>query len=110
MGDGTGSTERGSEILLLAKRFLAGQSGVIATARALAPFRHGATSELGEILLIFTGIDSETDSLPVGRVREYWNPESLQRKDQEIAQAEDFYRSAAVDAATRLVRLLERPQ
>jgi hypothetical protein len=102
--------EPGREILLLAKQFLSGQSGVIATARALAPFRHDAGSELREILLTFAGIDSETDSLPIGEVRKHWSSGTLKRKDLEIANAEDRYRSAAVEAATRLVQLLERSQ
>jgi hypothetical protein len=95
------------EVLSLAKQLLAGQSGVIATARALAPFRHSSDSELSKILLTFTAIDSETDTLPLGNLRNSWSPEALEGKDREIAEAEDFYRSSAVDAATLIVRLLE---
>jgi hypothetical protein len=110
MSDKAKPMEPGSEILLLAKRILAGQLGVVATARAFAPLRHSANSELREILLTFTGIDSETDSLPIGQAREHRSAEALERKHLEIAKAEDWYRSTAVDAATRLVRLLERSQ
>jgi hypothetical protein len=98
------------EILLIAKQFLAGgKSGVIETARALAPLRHDADSEVNQLLLTFTGIDSETDTLPVGHVRSYWAPDALEQKDREIARAEGFYREAAVDAATRLIQLLDYP-
>lgn len=110
MGSETRSTELRWEILSLAKQLLAGQLGVIATARALAPFLHDADSELGEILLTFTAIDSETDTLPLGHVRHEWSAEALARKDREIAEAEDLYRSTAIDAATRLVHLLEPSQ
>jgi hypothetical protein len=94
-------------MLSLAKQLLAGQIGVIAAARALAPFRHDARPELSEILLFFAGIDSETDQLPIGEVRQHWSAESLQRKDREIAKAEEFYLESAMKAATRLARILE---
>jgi hypothetical protein len=101
------STGASSEILFLAKQFLAGQLGVIETARALSPLRHYANSEVSEVLLAFTVIDSETDCLPLGKVRQHWTAEALERKDREFVEAEDFYRSTAIDAATRLVHLLE---
>ena len=62
---------------------------------------------MNEILLIFTGIASETDGLPVGAVRQQWSAEALERKDREIAEGEEFYRDSAMEAATRLVCLLE---
>ena len=104
-----GDDYRASEIrvLSLARQLLAGQLGVIAAARALASLRHDAQPELSEILLVFTAIASETDDLPVGEVRQHWSTEALERKDREIAEAEEFYRDSAVKAATRLVRLLE---
>jgi len=52
------------------------------------------------------GIDSETDTLPLGEVRQYWNAEALERKDREIAEAEAFYGDAVREVASRLVRLL----
>ena len=52
------------------------------------------------MLLNFTGIDSETDALPIGGIRKEWNPEALVRKDKEIAEAEQFYREKAINAAT----------
>lgn len=86
---------------------LAGQMSVIEASRELAPLRHGVDGEFAEVLLHFAGIDSETDSLPIGGVRQYWNPESLKAKDLEIDAAERFYRDTAIKAATKLLRLLE---
>ena len=54
-------------------------------------------------------IDSETDALPVGEVRREWSPDALKRKDKESTEAEDFYRDSAINAATKLIRLLETP-
>jgi hypothetical protein len=57
----------------------------------------------------FTAIDSETDALPVGEVRKEWSPDAVKRKDKEITEAENFYWGSAIEAATELIRLLERP-
>ncbi len=98
-----------SQILSLAKQFLGGQLGVIAASRKLSPLRHEVEAELAEVLVVFTGIDSETDTLPIGDVREHWSPEALERKDREIIEVENFYRQPATEAATRLLQLLETP-
>jgi hypothetical protein len=96
-----------SQILSLAKQFLAGQLGVIAASRKLSPLRHEVETELAEVLLVFTVIDSDTDALPIGAVRQHWSPEALERKDGEIIEVENFYRQSATEAATRLLQLLE---
>jgi hypothetical protein len=98
-----------AKILFFAKQLLADRLGVIATSRMLSPFRYDAENEIAELLIVFAGIDSETDSLPVGAVREYWAPEALARKDTEIAEAENLYRNDATEAAISLVALLEEP-
>jgi hypothetical protein len=96
-----------SQILSLAKQFLAGQLGVIAASRKLSPLRHEVEAELAEVLVVFTGIDSETDTLPIGDARQHWGPEALARKDTEIMEVEKFYRQSATEAAKRLLQLLE---
>lgn len=96
-----------SQILSLAKQFLAGQLGVIAAARKLSPLRHEVEPEIAEALLVFTGIDSESDALPIGDGRQHWSPEALTHKDLEISEVENFYRQSATEAATRLLQLLE---
>jgi hypothetical protein len=96
-------------ILRIAGQLVAGEIGVIAASRELSSLRHEVEPQLANILVRFTGIDSETDALPVGRVRKEWSPDALRRKDKEIAEAEDFYREGAISAATELLRLLETP-
>ena len=98
-----------SQILSLAQQFLGGQLGVIAASRKLSPLRHEVEARLPEVLVVFAGIDSETDALPMGDVRQYWSPEALERKDREIIEVENFYRQPATEAATRLLQLLETP-
>jgi len=95
------------QILHVAKELIGGRLGVIAASRELSRLRHDVEPQLAEILLTFTGIDSETDTLPIGKVRKEWNRDALERKDQEIAEAERFYRDSAMNAAAKLVRLLD---
>ena len=98
-----------AHILRIARQLIAGEVGVIAASRELGYLRHEVEPQLANVLVTFTAIDSETDSLPVGDVRKEWSPEALKRKDKETAEAEDFYRDSAINAATELIRLLERP-
>jgi hypothetical protein len=97
------------QILDIAKKLVAGELGVIAASRQLSPLRHAAQPQVAKVLLAFTGIDSETDTLPIGKLREDWNPEIIKGKDQQIAEAERFYRDAAMNAAAELIRLLDIP-
>jgi len=107
--DPGGRAHAKSQILSLAKQLLSGQLGVIAASRELSPLRHRVETDLAEVLVVFTGIDSETDALPIGEVRQHWSPDALERKDREIADAEKFYRDTAIEAATRLLQILEVP-
>jgi hypothetical protein len=96
-----------AEMLRLAKQLLSGELSVVAAARALKPFRYAVEPEVADILEVFVGIDSETDSFPLGEVRQGWNPESLKREDMKLAVAERFWHERAMDAGARLVRRLE---
>ena len=82
---------------------------MIAASRELGYLRHEVEPHVAKVLLIFTGIDSETDTLPTGRERKEWNREALEQKDREIADAEQYYRDDAINAATELIRLLDSP-
>lgn len=97
-------------ILHVAKQLIAEELGVIAAAsRELGHLRHGVEPKIANVLLTFAGIDSETDALPIGRERKKWNSKALEQKDREIADAEQYYRDDAMNAATELIRLLDSP-
>jgi len=98
-------------ILRIAKKLVAGEIGVIAASRELGYLHlsHEVEPQLAKVLVTSTVIDSETNALPVGDVRKEWSPEALKRKDKEIAHSEDFYRDTAINAATKLIQLLETP-
>jgi len=98
------------EILRTAKELIAERLGVIAASRRLARsarWRHYVEPQIAELLLMFVGIDSETDTLPVGAESKQWDAEALEHKDREVADTERCYRESAIKAATELVRLLE---
>ena len=81
---------------------LQGRSGVIETARALAALASSAHLTDDEDLLTFVGIDSETDTFPIGQVRKYWDAIALAREDAKFREAEELYRSVAMQAGSRL--------
>jgi len=57
----------------------------------IEPVTPRGQGKLAEVLLVFTGIDSETDTLPIGDVRQHWRLDALERKDREITDAENVY-------------------
>jgi len=93
-----------------AEQLLRGAIGVIAASRAMSPLqREVATDwpELSDVLMTFVAIDSETDALPIGKVREMWHPSSATLEDLKVADAEERFRSVAHEACRRIVTLLD---
>ena len=83
---------------------LDGCIGIIDGSRQLSALLHHIdVDEFDDDFVPFIGIDSETDSLPVGESRKHWAADALQKKDAEIAAAEAHWRSHALPACTRLI-------
>jgi hypothetical protein len=77
----------------IANETLSGRIGVVEAARRLCPLLHQDATIVSQAdFNTICGIDSETDHLPVGWVREHWHPDSLPEKDREIARCEELYR------------------
>jgi len=53
--------------------------------------------------MVFVAIESETDHLPLGPVRQYWAKDSLTKKDDEIHAVDLFYREQALTAAQNII-------
>jgi hypothetical protein len=100
------SVDPKTRAIAVALKLIAGEVGVIEASRELSGLRHAITGPSQEYLFQFVGIDSETDHLPLGPVREHWEPGALARKDLEIASYEESYRQAAVEAAEGLIERL----
>jgi hypothetical protein len=99
-------TNARARMLTVARGVVSGDLSCIAAARQPRPI-DGVEPEISAILDVFIGIHSETDALPIGKERAFWNREALARKDEEIKAAEERWRGRALDAAEQLVRLLE---
>ena len=82
-------------------------------ARRLAALRfEAAVREDDEDFMAFVAIDSETDEFPLGRVREEWSEEVLDRLQPEIDDAIVWARNfgdAACDALSRRFDVSLRP-
>ena len=68
----------------IASAIIAGDIGIIEGARELALLGHEIADDFDSDFMPFVAIDSETDHLPVGKVRKFWSPEALRDKDKEI--------------------------
>jgi hypothetical protein len=91
------------KIVTAAQTILPGELGVIAGARQLCSLGHQVGAHDDADFTFFVAIDSETDHLPIGEVRQHWNREALRAKDTEIASFESFYREQAFEICRRLI-------
>jgi hypothetical protein len=58
-----------AQMLLLARGVLTGDVGLSAAARELRRYCDDVEPEIGALLNVFVGLDSETDALPIGKER-----------------------------------------
>ena len=79
---------------------------MIETARAISKLGYWAGLRDDPDVSTFVAIDSETDKLPVGEVRQYWAAHALEKEDVEIGRAERLYAATAKQAAEALVQRL----
>jgi len=99
------------EIVQRVAEALDGQTGVIDAARILLPLLRrlpGLPSE--EDFNLIRATVSETDDLPLGRVREHWDPAVLARKDRETARCESLWRVQFRGACERIIESLDGPR
>ena len=88
-----------AEAVALATAVLDGSLSPILGARKLAALRREAgVPEHDPVFLTFVAIDSETDALPVGPVREHWATDALVRKEPDIARAEAWALTTGANA------------
>ena len=90
-------------LVAVARAILDGELGVILGARHIAGLFYAFEDEDDPDRLVWVGIDSETDHLPVDEERRNWSPQALARKDEEIAECEAFFKDTALKACRRLL-------
>ena len=98
-----------ARIVEIASAILDGRLGVVEGARRLMAFRFDADpGQEDKDLLGMCGIESQTDHLPLGPVRQDWDPSELRRMDAEIADHEAFFRESALRRCRALVQRYAR--
>jgi hypothetical protein len=97
-----------AQIVELAASMIKGEIGIIDGSRQMVPLCHSIGEECEPDFNEFIYIDSETDHLPVGKVRKFWASDSLIKKDEQIKKAEDIYREGALNACRSLIRRFQR--
>lgn len=75
---------RRKEILRLCRAVLGGEIGIIEGSRLLSKYATDVSEKHDSDFIIFVGIDSETDHLPIGSTRKLWSNSVLVEKDKEI--------------------------
>ena len=97
--------------VLIARSLLGGRLGVLDAAWALCPLVHSdptiASKEERNLLI---AMESETDHLPVGRIRQEWHPDFLPEKDREIARCEELWRAPLCAACERILLRAQQTQ
>lgn len=91
-----------SKIGKTAKAMLAGELSFLEGAIELHALGHEAGLSEDPDFGIFTAVMSETDSLPVGSVRQHWSQSALKRLEPEMQRAEKWARQVAGGACKSL--------
>jgi hypothetical protein len=92
------------EIAGAARAMLSGALSFIEGARLICSLRWRAElADFDPDILAFIGIDSETDTLPIGNVREHWVPEALAKLQPEIDSAENWAQEVCRAECQRLI-------
>ncbi len=98
-----------ADLVGAARAFLVREAGAIATARKMTPHLHLVENErpdLAETMKILVAIDSETDTLPIGKVREMWHPSTAAVEDAKVKDAEEIYHAAVEAVCNDVLRIL----
>jgi hypothetical protein len=94
-----------------ATRIASGATGFIVGLRELVHLGHGAGLDVtDEDFRYLMGVESESDALPIGSERAYWDAEALKRKADEIREFEASYRDEVMETISRLRRRFEEAQ
>ena len=86
----------------IAVAVLDGRTTILEGARELSPLAHTDAIANEDDRRLIIGIDSETDHLPVGKVREHWAADALETKDAEITIAEERWKARFRDVCKRI--------
>jgi len=88
----------------IALHAIEGRISLLEAVRILTPILHANPQLVAkEDYNTIIGIDSETDDLPIGRVRSEWDAGALAKKDIEIAECEMRWRDQILSVCRRIL-------
>ena len=76
--------EKRRELVSIASSMLAGETNLIEGVRQICALRFAVEDPENEVFLAIRGIESETDTFPLGPMRARCSPEYLRRMDGEM--------------------------
>ncbi|WLI89485.1 DUF2489 domain-containing protein [Massilia sp. R2A-15] len=92
------------QVVETAQAMLDGQLCYLIGSRRLSALRHEVDIANSDAdFLIFVGIDSDTDALPLGEVRRHWSAEALAKLEPEIQSAEAWAAKVGSEACRSLI-------
>ena len=93
----------------VAQAVIEGQIAVVVAVRAMLPILHQFPAVVSiEDYNLIRGIDSETDSLPIGPVQELWDRAVVLEKRGEIAHCEVLWGDQLRGACERILEKMKR--
>jgi hypothetical protein len=92
------------QVVDTARAMLERKTSFLAGARKLVALRHDAgAADNDPDFMVFVVIESDTDALPIGTVRDRWNQHALARLEPEIQAAETWARDDGAAACASLI-------
>ena len=93
-------------MVTVATAILDGSIGIIEGARQLSALAYDVVDDwrVDPDFVVFGGLDSHTDHLPIGKAREYWDSVALAVKDREVQRIEADARPKIEQACHNLIR------
>jgi hypothetical protein len=101
-----------SEAVRVARAILSGDIGVLDGCIPLAALAHKVVSDwrVDPDFVVFGGIASEADALPLGKVRAQWSSAALAKADVEIARYTQLVKEQVLSACRNVVERFEAPR
>ena len=93
-----------NQVVEVCEAILHEEIGVLLGVRQLCRLHYDLFDQVDDDFVLFIGINSETDSLPIGDERQYWNEKILIEKDKEIAEIEARVKQDVFDTCQKLIK------
>lgn len=87
----------------LAKQIIGGSLDLVAGCRALRGVLPGITPDTPDFVVVIAGFESNTDHYPIGRLRDKFHADELERLDHELQEYIDGARASVLDACKQII-------